>query len=185
MDGVTFARHLRALASPPAIVFATGAPGHAVDGFDLGAADYLLKPFLAPRVALALERCARRREAVAERGAPDATIDDGLRAERADGARVLVPFARIGRPHAGAGRVRLHGPDGELAVRLSLAELAARLPADRFVRVHRAWIVNIELVREAPSWDSHGMTPIMRDAAATEIPVGRTCVETLKRIAGW
>ncbi|TAH45796.1 MAG: response regulator transcription factor [Betaproteobacteria bacterium] len=64
MDGVEFARQAARLPSPPDVVFVTAYDSYAVEAFELTAADYLLKPVRAERLAAALAKVrARRRNA--------------------------------------------------------------------------------------------------------------------------
>ncbi|WP_402464450.1 LytR/AlgR family response regulator transcription factor [Isoptericola aurantiacus] len=55
-SGLDVAAALRDRARPPQVIFTTAYPDHAVDAFDLAAADYLLKPFDAERLRRALAR---------------------------------------------------------------------------------------------------------------------------------
>jgi two-component system response regulator AlgR len=65
MSGVELARQIAARSSPPAVVFTTAYDNYAVEAFDLAAADYLMKPVRADRLATAL---ARARAAMGENG---------------------------------------------------------------------------------------------------------------------
>lgn len=56
MDGLEVARHLAALADPPAVMFVTAHDRHAVEAFELNALDYLMKPVRAERLAAALRK---------------------------------------------------------------------------------------------------------------------------------
>lgn len=58
MSGMELARHLQALAAPPAVVFVTAHDQYAVQAFELNAVDYLLKPVRASRLASALGKAA-------------------------------------------------------------------------------------------------------------------------------
>src|SRR5690606_38214722 len=61
MDGVELARHLARLEAPPAVIFVTAYDQYAVEGFELAAVDYLLKPVRAERLAAALAKVEARR----------------------------------------------------------------------------------------------------------------------------
>lgn len=58
-DGLALAHALRRLPLPPAVVFVTAHAGHAVEAFDLDAADYLTKPVRRERLQQALAKAAR------------------------------------------------------------------------------------------------------------------------------
>ena len=59
MDGLEAAQHLRALESPPAVIFCTAYDEHALAAFEASAVDYLVKPVRRERLAMALERARR------------------------------------------------------------------------------------------------------------------------------
>ncbi|MFY0539450.1 LytR/AlgR family response regulator transcription factor [Nannocystis pusilla] len=60
-EGLEIARELAALSSPPLLVLATAFNTHALEAYDLGVADYLLKPFTEHRVERCLQRLRARR----------------------------------------------------------------------------------------------------------------------------
>ena len=61
-DGLTLARALQALPAPPAVVFVTAYPEHAVQAFDLEVADYLTKPVRLARLQASLQKIERLRQ---------------------------------------------------------------------------------------------------------------------------
>jgi DNA-binding LytR/AlgR family response regulator len=133
-SGLDLARWLGGLASPPAVVLATASAQHAVEGFELGALDYLLKPFTQERVsacvARLVERCPWR--------APTAA---GRRLVARVGHRLVFLDMEGLLAFQAADRVTyLHHVEGVFEVDLSLAALAAAL-GDRVLRVHRSWLV--------------------------------------------
>lgn len=195
LNGLVLAENLLRLKDPPVIVFATGAAEHAVRGFELQVVDYVLKPFLAMRVDKALARAIEALSASAAKNthleAVQQVVNQSLAdvnklwAERVNGARVLVDFEHIGWAQARDKEVFIRTANEELTMRLTLNALQARLPSPPFVRVHRTWMVNINLVREVIPWDSHSLTLMMGDKDKTEIPVSRTYTGALKHITGW
>jgi DNA-binding LytR/AlgR family response regulator len=71
-----------------------------------------------------------------------------------------------------------------LEVRSTLKELEPRLAAHHFVRVHKAYLVNLEAVVEVVPWFSGAYLLRMNDAAHSEIPLSRQYARVLKDLAG-
>jgi DNA-binding LytR/AlgR family response regulator len=108
-----------------------------------------------------------------------------LWAERTNGERLLVNFDEIGWAESRDKNIYIQLAQQELRVRTTLSELAALLPPEQFIRVHRSFLVNLNLVREAVPWDSHTFTLVMGDPKGTHIPVGRKYAHQLRKIVGW
>ena len=166
LDGLEVLTALQAAAAPPAIVFVTAYDAYAVKAFDVGAVDYLLKPFDAERFAQALARVERRLQS-----GPDATLDPELQAllrslksrqpypdrflVRAAKHLYFVRAADIEWVDGASNYVRLHIAGRPHLVRDTLKAISAKLPPERFVRIHRSVIVNVDCIaRLVPS--GHG-----------------------------
>jgi two-component system LytT family response regulator len=145
----------------PHIIFVTAHDQYALRAFEVRALDYLLKPVDRERFTAALERALEERgSAVADPRSAAAAIPAGRRPlerflVRSRGRMQLLPIERVDWIGGAGNYAELHvGPDTHL-VRGTLQELEARLPADRFARIHRSAIVNLERVKELHGW-SHG-----------------------------
>jgi two-component system LytT family response regulator len=166
LDGLEVLSALEDARLPPAIVFVTAYDAYAVRAFDVSAVDYLLKPFDAGRFAQALARVEQRLT-----NRPGAAVDAelkgllrGLKARQPYPERFLVRapkhlyFVRaadIDWVDGASNYVRLHIGGRTHLVRDTLKAIGAKLRPDRFVRVHRSVIVNIDRVeRLEPS--GHG-----------------------------
>lgn len=133
-SGLDLARWLTSLASPPAVVLATASAQYALEGFELGAIDYLLKPFTHERVAACAERLVER--------STSRTNVAGRRLVARDGQRlVFLDMDGLVAFQAAERVTYLHHAEGVFAIDLSLAALAASL-GDRVLRVHRSWLVD-------------------------------------------
>ena len=114
---------------------------HAVDGFELDVADYLLKPVKYERFLTAIEKVRNRRPTGTERVASDHFfLRSGHEVVRIDHAEVL---------HISAMRdyVAVHTRTrGRILSLEHLRDLEQRLPADRYCRIHRSHIVAIGAV---------------------------------------
>jgi two-component system LytT family response regulator len=144
----------------PHIVFVTAFHEFAVRAFELAAVDYLLKPFDAERFARALGRAKgaarvrsqeddlqRVRRLLAEWRPEQRESLDRLAVE--DGERtLLVSMADVDRLEAERNYVRLHSRGASYRVRATITELERRLDPQRFARVSRGTIVNLDRVAE-------------------------------------
>jgi two-component system LytT family response regulator len=180
----------------PAVVFTTAYDRYAVAAFELQALDYVLKPFGRDRLQAALERA---RRALARTGGADDGVEPPPPArERARSAlagagpltRLLVrdrgrivplQLRDVERLEAEDDYVALHVGGRRYLVELPLAEFEQRLDPERFVRVHRAHIVNLDFVRQLIPFDGARLTVEMRDG--TRILARRTRSRDPPRLA--
>ena len=159
----------------PAIVFVTAYDQYAIQAFDAGAIDYLLKPFDAARLARAVQRLQERRLVVA--GAqPDAAaqawpalpLHQLLVSER--GAMRVVPVAEIGWIESADNYVALHTPAGSPLLRQTLGGLTDRL-APAFVRRHRRAAVQVAWIERVVPLDKGDCELVLRGGA--RVPCSR------------
>lgn len=153
MPGLLGTEVMRRLDRPPFVVFTTAYSEHAVSAFELGAVDYLLKPFGPSRLAATMERI---RSVLGEPAPVDAferlsgALGTGPISRlfvRIEGAVIPVAVDSVSRFEAAGDYVIAHAANGPHVLNLSLTRLEARLDPNRFVRVHRAHIVNLDQVR--------------------------------------
>lgn len=180
LSGTELAKLVAAMKPAPALVFVTGVGDVAVEAFDLGAIDYILKPVTRDRLERAIERvlvrCAPRAE---PNGAPvlDPTDDEVIPVELA-GTTKLIPRAAVRWVEAQGDYARLHTSDGSHLVRIPLAQLEERWTEAGFVRIHRSFLVAVSLITELRMGPS-GYTVIIGDNER-ELPVSRRHTRQLK-----
>ncbi len=183
MPGLT-GLELHALLPKPApyVIFATAHPEHAVDAFELGAVDYVLKPIEAGRLGKAIERA---RTVVASRQEPEPAAVEGLArlpVNTRDGVVLLDPVA-ISHAVFDGTLVTLVTREGQRHLTdVSLQDLSDRLPADRFVRAHRRALLNLHEVELLRPTDSGGYLAVTR--TGDEVPVSRQAARRLRRALG-
>lgn len=188
MPGLNGLEVLRRVQHQPAVVFTTAYDQHAVEAFDLGAADYLLKPFGAERFAKAVARVRARAEA----GRVEGPNGDGTRVDTPLATHVvvrlgnrLVPVSVDAITHLRADDdlVQLHVGGRTLALGEPLSALLARLDGRRFVRVHRSFAVNLDHVAALEPRDANRLQVRLRDG--TLVPASRAGTQALRaRLAG-
>jgi DNA-binding LytR/AlgR family response regulator len=162
----------------PAVVFTTAYERYAVRAFDLNAADYLVKPLSAARLAQALQRARAR---VADRAAAAAAVariarDLGRRPDRLlvpeRGRMVPIEITAIDWIQAEGDYTRVHAAGKSYLVARSLTDLERRLDPDRFARVHRSAIVNRDRIKEVLPEGSRRHTLVLSDG--TRLVLSRT-----------
>ena len=173
LSGLEVARRIRETAREtacdtvertPHLVFITAFDQHAVEAFEHGAIDYVLKPFDTERLAETVERL---KERLASGNAPSpASESDALALLAAKLARLqparratlqwikasvgstvrLIPVEDVQYFHADDKYTRVMTTDGESLIRKPIKELVAELDPLRFWQIHRATIVNTHAI---------------------------------------
>lgn len=193
MPGLTGFELLERLDRAPAVVFTTAYDAYALNAFEAAAIDYLLKPIEPERLARALDKAAR----YAAESQPDVrTLARELAAQLSPARKLeriaskvgerttLLDAARITH-FVARDKLTFAVVDGrDHVVDLTLTELAARLDPRRFVRIHRATIVNTAFVRELYPAVDGGVLVRLKDERHTELSVARDRVRELKARLG-
>lgn len=167
LTGVDIARLVRKFAHPPRIVFVTAHDAHAVDAFELGAVDYVLKPIREERLRESVRR------AVAELG-DSAPPDDDQVVVELGGVTRFVSRSSIVHVEAQGDYVRLHITDGSShLVRMPLGTLADDWADAGFVRLHRSSAVNLNHVHELRNQDGRMTVTVTVGDQPLELAVAR------------
>lgn len=185
-SGLEVAAALRELPNPPKVIFTTAYPDHAVDAFDLAAADYLVKPFDAERLGRALERALSTTpdESTARPPVPSGDVDPLIRIPvQRDGRTILVDRGAIIYASAVRGYSYLKLADERLLVSFSLNELERRLRG-HFFRTHRSYLVNLDHVRELVPDFKGALVLVMDDRQRSRVEVSRRQARELRRRFG-
>jgi two-component system, LytTR family, response regulator len=93
---------------------------------------------------------------------------------------LLVPTSDVHCLEATGHYVRLHCERGNHLLRITLSAVEARLDPERFLRIHRSWIVNLGEIREAQPWAKGGWTLLTR--RGLKVPVGQQYHHVLPKI---
>lgn len=184
LNGLEVARRL---AHPAAVIFTTAHDQYAVTAFELSAVDYLLKPFGVDRFREAVERALTYRlkeppEALARRYLEASQVGPGLTRLflRERDAIVPVPVESVVRFQAEGDYVMVHTSDRSHLVRLRIQDLESRL-GERFLRVHRSHLVNMDHVKRFENQDDARLVVVMSDG--TRVVASRSRSRELRRLA--
>lgn len=139
---------IRSLDDPPEVIFTTAYPEYAVEGFELDAADYLVKPFSFERFMKAVNKVVRRK-GMRQSGRPETEEKEGAGhlMIKSDGKLYKVEFSGINYLEACGDYVRIHLDEGSLTPHDTLKDMERSLPEDKFMRVHRSFVVAVDKIR--------------------------------------
>jgi two-component system, LytTR family, response regulator len=163
------------VAEMPAVIFVTAYDRYALQAFDVNALDYLLKPYNRERFRKAVER-ARAHLSNGAKGELNERLLSLLENFKSEPSRHLerlmvkssgrVFFLRaeeLDWIEAEGNYLRLHVGRESHLVRETMNRLASKLDPDKFLRIHRSTLVNIERIKELQPLFSGDYVVILRD----------------------
>ncbi|MFL5754218.1 MAG: LytR/AlgR family response regulator transcription factor [Bacteroidia bacterium] len=163
MSGIEFSRHLP---EDVMVIFTTAFSEYAVEGFNLNAVDYLLKPFTFQRFTQAASKA---NEIYVSRNKKEDVLQKHLLVN-ADYSLQKIPFADIVCIEGLDDYLKIHLVSKKtLVTRMTMKSMAERLPETVFVRVHRSFIIplsRIESVRNKLIYLADKEIPIGNSYAA-------------------
>lgn len=170
----------------PYVIFLTAHPEHAVQAFDVGAVDYLLKPVDDARLAKALTR-ARQALDFGERKDTEGTAGDGgaklsKLAIATHGGAALVHPAEVTHATFDGTLVTVHTAVRTILTDDTLQDLETKLKSHSFERVHRRALLNLEHVERLETVDSGGYVACL--TTGKRVDVSRQSARKLRRRLG-
>ena len=145
LSGMDF---IKSLPHPPAVVFTTAYSEYAVEGFRVNAVDYLLKPFSFKEFEAS---CGKLRRHLEMQAALEARQADPILHFKADYRTISIDVRKIIYVESMSEYVKVFLVDSEAPVVIlySLKNLIEQLPADRFMRIHRSYIIALGHIADA------------------------------------
>lgn len=131
---------IKTLAIPPQIVLITAKKEHAAEAFNYNVTDYLVKPIAYARFFQAVSRATENISKVPGK------IKDKEIYVRTDSKIVKIEMDQLCYVEALADYIILHTADSKHIVHSTMKGFQSKLPDDKFVRIHRSYIVNIDKI---------------------------------------
>jgi len=159
LTGIDF---IKSLPSPPSVIFTTAHRNYALDGFELGAVDYLLKPISMDRFLKAVYRITQKHQMeIEETHFPNT---ERFLYFRADRKMIKVLLNDILFIESLKDYVKIVTVKGQIITKQSISSVEEMLPEDEFIRIHRSFIIALSKI------DSYTHTDIFVGKA--ELPIG-------------
>lgn len=197
MPGMTGFDLLARVPAQPFVIFTTAYDEYALRAFEVNSIDYLLKPVETEQLERAVSKLARIRPAARPAWQQSGELPELLRELAASlrgepheyprriasrvGERIsfldlegVTHFQALDKLTYAIVNGRQHSVDQ------TIADLERRLDPARFLRIHRAVLVNMEWIQEVNSWFAGKVVVTLKDARHTQLPVARDRVRALK-----
>ena len=157
---------VKSLTHPPLVIFTTAYEDYAVEGFELSAVDYLLKPFSFDRFLTAINKAKEHHDLQSSK---EVSLKKDYMTIKADHKLYKVQYADIKFIEGQREYVSFHVPSGRITALMSLKKLEESLPGAMFIRCHKSYIINKNMV-EALVGNSLAI-------AGKSIPIGQSYKE--------
>ncbi len=173
MPQLTGIEFMKSLDNPPLVIFTTAYSEYAVEGFEMNAVDYLLKPISMDRFMKAVNKV----EVKLKDNAPSSTTDDSedYFFVKADKKLVKVNFDDILYIEGLKDYVIIRQEEGRVITLQTMKSLEVKLPSKQFRRIHRSYIVNTKRIKALVG----NMVELKEKGETKSIPVGKIYREDL------
>lgn len=175
LTGIDFVKSLR---NPPCVIFTTAYPDYAVEGFELDAIDYLLKPISLERFMKAVNKVSEKVAARNQENNQTNEDDSNYFFVKADKKLVKVDFDDIIYIEGLKDYVIIRQEAGRVITLQTMKSLEQRLPSSHFRRIHRSYIANINKIKAVVG----NMLEVIEKGQTKHIPIGKNYREDLLAI---
>lgn len=178
LTGIDF---LKSLKSPPKVIFTTAYPNYALEGFELDAVDYLLKPISLDRFIKAVNK-ASDQIALERKGETTSVVAEAEEQDfifvKADKKLVKVKYDDIIYIEGLKDYVIIRMDDQRVITLQTMKSLESKLPASRFKRIHRSYIIALDRINAIVG----NMVEVMEKGQEKHLPIGKNYREELLNI---
>ena len=170
MPQITGIEFLKSLSNPPMVIFTTAYSNYALEGFELNALDYLLKPISLDRFMKAVNKALEQYDLInQESGSSSAGADEDFFFVKADKKLVKVRYKDILYIEGLKDYVIIRLEEGRVITLQTMKSLEDKLPSQLFKRVHRSYIVALDKINALVG----NMIELTEKGQAKHIPVGK------------
>jgi DNA-binding LytR/AlgR family response regulator len=170
LTGIDF---VKTLANPPMVIFTTAYSEYAVEGFELNAVDYLLKPIAFERFAKSVNKAVEKMKS--QSAEISINEEDGFFFVKADKKFVKVNFDEILYIEGLKDYVIIRQANSRVITLQTMKSLETKLPSTVFRRIHRSYILNINKIKAVVG----NMVEIIEKGQPKHIPIGKNYRESL------
>jgi len=181
---------LELVEQPPAVIFTTAFDEYAIKAFEAHAVDYLLKPFSKERFDKAIQKWLEQQSKGTVSNTTEQLLETASlgpsQAQRVvvkNGSKIkIIPSNDIHFLEAADDYVKVHTQEGYFLKNKTMAHFEKSLDTQQFVRSHRSFIVNVQLITRIDPYEKDGHIAILKSGA--KVPVSKTGYARLRTVLG-
>ena len=185
MPQITGTDFLKSLNNPPMVVFTTAYPNYAIEGFELDALDYLLKPISLDRFMKAVNRALEMQQLLAGGTTETAEIVDSPAGEKedfifvkSDKKLIKIHYSDIIYIEGLKDYVIIRCKDSRVITLQTMKSLEAKMPSNIFKRIHRSYIANLNEINAVVG----NMIEVTEKGQTKNLPIGKNYKDELLEI---
>lgn len=176
LTGIDF---LKTLSNPPLVIFTTAYDNYAIEGFELNALDYLLKPISLERFIKAVNKAMDQIELKKKEGSTESiTTDSDYIFVKADKKLVKISYADILYIEGLKDYVIIRMDASRVITLQTMKSLEDKLPEGIFKRIHRSYIINLDKINAIIG----NMVEVVEKGQPKHLPIGKNYREELLEI---
>lgn len=178
LTGIDF---LKTLTRPPLVIFTTAYPNYALEGFELNALDYLLKPISLERFMKAVNKAIEQHDLQSRENNPAESSnsdDPDFIFVKADKKLVKVKYDDILYIEGLKDYVIIRMDSDRVITLQTMKSLEAKMPSDQFKRIHRSYIVNLDRINAIVG----NMVEVIEKKETKHLPIGKNYRDELLEI---
>ncbi len=184
-SGLSLAGKINKLKKPPLIIFATAYDDYAVKAFELNATDYVLKPFELERIQQAVKKAygQYQKGQIKELESPKQN-DAGFQVLpiQMDERIYMLQVPEIIAIGVENGETTIYTKNMTYIIHEPLSALERKIGGHPFLRVHRAFLINLKEIKEIQPWFNHTFQLTMSNGL--KVPVSRSYMKDFKEKVG-
>ena len=177
---------LELIEDAPAVIFTTAFDEYAIKAFESNAIDYLLKPFSKERFGKAIQKYQLQQNNSSVEKVIETAAESPAQQNRVvvkDGSKIkIIPVHQIHYLEAADDYVKIISNDGNFLKKRTMAFFEKSLESFQFVRVHRSYIVNTQLITRIDAYEKESHLLLL--TTGEKIPVSKAGYSKLKEVLG-
>ncbi|WP_420155801.1 LytR/AlgR family response regulator transcription factor [Siphonobacter sp.] len=145
MPQITGLQLLQSLAHPPRVILTTAYSEFALESYEYGVVDYLLKPIELPRFLKAVDKVVASAEKEKKQETPELVSPQSL-VIKVDADWMRIPYSELAYIQSWGNYIKVFTAQQMYLVAMTMTEVERRLPSTQFMRIHKSYLIPLNKI---------------------------------------